>query len=577
MRIRNLSRYSLWNSQRRERGKTAFILSACALGILLSVMPVAPVLSDHGTPGCEGIGPFGVPGLDLPPNQIGDWGSVITFPVQATHAVVLSTGKVLFWRDAIPAYVFDPATETYSSVGQPDDITPNGDLFCAGHATMADGRIMIIGGSQDHVNETGNSGSYIFDPFTETWATLPDMAHSRWYPTLTTLLDGRMLATGGTSQPGVKVYEPEIYDPKTNVWIDLPNADNWDAPVYPQMYAITSGEALNGGPRIIHTLDVESSSSAWTSLGSVSGVSGRAETTAAMYLPDRVIRIGGAVVPGEPINQVRLLDMTQQNPGYVVASPMYYPRRRADAVLLPDGTVMVSGGAIASQEDSDCAVHAPEIWDPDTQIFTTVASQALPRMYHSTSVLMPDGRVLTGGGEGGGGPTAEIYSPAYLFKGPRPTVTSAPQAADYSSAFQVVTPDALDIVSVAALRPAAITHNFDQNQRYLPLEFVADSDSITITAPPAEETPPGDYMLFLLNSNGVPSVAEFVRFGQAPGDINDDGLVDISDLLLMQRALTGQITLNAGQMLRADVSPAGGNGVLDMADLIALKSILVTP
>jgi hypothetical protein len=296
-----------------------------------------------------------------------------------------------------------------------------------------------------------------------------------------------------------------------------------------------------------------------------------------MYRPDHIIRVGGAVVPtGGPYDQVKILDMTQPNPGYVDISPMFYPRHRADAVLLPDGTVMVSGGAIATQADSDCAVHAPEIWDPDTQTFTTVASHALPRIYHSTSVLMPDGRVLTGGGEGGGGATAEIYSPAYLFKGPRPTVTSSPPVANYGNAFQVVTPDALDIVSVAALRPAAITHNFDQNQRYLPLEFVADIDSITVTAPPAEETPPGDYMLFLINSNGVPSVAEFIRFEHLPGDINDDGRVDISDLLLMQRALIGQITLNAGQTLRADVSPPGGDSVLDIADLIELENILVT-
>jgi hypothetical protein len=187
---------------------------------------------------------------------------------------------------------------------------------------------------------------------------------------------------------------------------------------------------------------------------------------------------------------------------------------------LPDGTVLASGGESASDGvDLTKAVLPAEIWDPNTQKWTTVASLTNGREYHSTALLLPDGRVLMAGGGQlpGSGATdqtnAEIYSPPYLFKGARPTITSTPGTITYGSSFTVQTPDAASITKVALIRTPSVTHAFDQNQRYIPLSFTTGSGQLTVQAPASgNAAPPGYYMLFILNSSGVPSVASFVRF-----------------------------------------------------------------
>jgi hypothetical protein len=141
----------------------------------------------------------------------------------------------------------------------------------------------------------------------------------------------------------------------------------------------------------------------------------------------------------------------------------------------------------------------------------------IARVYHSIALLLPDGRVLVGGsGEFGTGTidqlNAEIYSPPYLFKGARPTVTSAPSALTYNTPFTVQTPNAATISSAALLKLGAVTHAFNQDQRYVPLTFTAAAGSLNLQAPANSNlAPPGYYMLFLVNSSGVPSVANFVQ------------------------------------------------------------------
>jgi hypothetical protein len=166
-------------------------------------------------------------------------------------------------------------------------------------------------------------------------------------------------------------------------------------------------------------------------------------------------------------------------------------------------------------------VLTAELWSPTTETWRTLSRASIPRLYHSTALLLPDGRVLTAG-SGNDGPAvnqtqAEIFSPPYLFKGSRPILTSAPATAQYGSKFTVQTADAATITSVSLIRPGAVTHAFDEDQRFLNLTFTAGSDSLIIDAPAsANLAPPGYYMLFLLNNAGVPSIAAFVQFA-APG------------------------------------------------------------
>ncbi len=200
---------------------------------------------------------------------------------------------------------------------------------------------------------------------------------------------------------------------------------------------------------------------------------------------------------------------------------MAFPRTFHNSTLLPDGTVLVTGGGTTTNAVGLAnAVLPAELWSPTTQTWTTLASMSAPRLYHSEALLLPDGRVLVSGGGRFNGVnettdqmTAEFFSPPYLFKGVRPVITFAPPQLSYGQNFTVQTPDAARIAKVSLIRFGSVTHCINMSQRYLPLTFAAGSGSLTITAPAnAELAPPGNYMLFLVDSNGIPSVAAVAHF-----------------------------------------------------------------
>jgi hypothetical protein len=128
-------------------------------------------------------------------------------------------------------------------------------------------------------------------------------------------------------------------------------------------------------------------------------------------------------------------------------------------------------------------------------------------------LLLPDGRVLSGGGDGN--TDAEVYSPGYLFKGPRPIITSAPGSVTYGGQFFVGTAD--QISRVTLVRLSSVTHSFNMDQRITRLAFSAVADGLNVTGPATPElSPPGYYMLFVLDNRGVPSVASIVKVDAAP-------------------------------------------------------------
>jgi Galactose oxidase-like, Early set domain len=192
-----------------------------------------------------------------------------------------------------------------------------------------------------------------------------------------------------------------------------------------------------------------------------------------------------------------------------------------DTTLLPDGNVLVTGGGTTTgATDTTHAVLPAELWSPITEAWTTLASMSAPRLYHSEALLLPDGRVLVSGGGRFNDDTeptdqfsAEFYSPPYLFKGPRPVISSAPSQLSYGQNFTVQTPDAARIGQVSLIRFGSVTHAINMSQRFVPLAFSISSGSLTITAPAnANLAPPGNYMLFLVDTNGIPSVATVVHF-----------------------------------------------------------------
>ncbi|HYV67771.1 MAG TPA: galactose oxidase-like domain-containing protein, partial [Myxococcales bacterium] len=290
---------------------------------------------------------------------------------------------------------------------------------------------------------------------------------------------------------------------------------------YPHMFVLPDGRVLasssNRAP--MASLLLDTTIQTWTTVDPAVLDGG----SAAMYLPGKVIKSGLARDPDDtPASSVAttyVLDMTQASPAWRQTASMAFPRTEHNLTLLPDGTVLVIGGSRNSDVgDTASAVLEAELWSPATESWTTLAAMKTPRMYHSTVLLLPDGRVLVAGG-GSDFPevdqlSAEIYSPPYLFKGPRPAISSAPGNVHYAAGFSVTTPDGARIGSVSLLRLAAVTHAFNQNQRFVPLTFQPAAGGLTVQAPAsANLAPPGYYMLFIVDTNGVPSVAAMVNIG----------------------------------------------------------------
>ena len=338
------------------------------------------------------------------------------------------------------------------------------------------------------------------------------MAQGRWYPTNTTLPDGEMLTVGGTDENMTIDTIPEVWD--GTHWRQLTTAKlalEW----YPRLFVAPDGRIFNAGEeQPSRWLDV-SGTGRWTDGPRRNFGPWRGYGSAVMYLPGKILYVGG----GDPAtNTAEIIDLNQSNPSWVYTGSMAYARRQINATLLPTGDVLVTGGTGAPGFNNAAgAVHAAELWSPTTGTWTTLASNAVIRMYHSTSLLLPDGRVLhTGSGDGANAPrelSYELYSPPYLFRGARPSLTGfTPTVVGYGQTVRVDTPDGASITKVTFIRTGSVTHAMDQAARLVPLAFVAVSGGISVTLPASRTTaPPGPYMLFLVNRNGVPSVGRITR------------------------------------------------------------------
>ena len=404
-----------------------------------------------------------------------------------------------------------------------DTVTAPANVFCNGMDQMSDGRLLVAGGN--YGSDTGLPIVNIFDPSTETWTVLPNMAYARWYPTAAILPNGNIIVTSGeTNCAGCDVTVQEIYNPSANSWSQLSGAPFF-FPYYPRVFVLSDGRFLVAGtsedPIVSEVLDLNALT--WTAVGG-SAVDGG---SAVMYLPDKILKMGSSADPSTDTfasaATAYVLDMTQTNPTWTQVASMSYPRTYLNSTILPDGTVLVAGGELyAYPEYIPGAVLPTELWSPVTQTWKTLASLNAPRLYHSVALLLPDARVLISGGgrsvvcpdeAGTDQLNAEFFSPPYLFQGPRPTITAAPTQLFYGQNFTVQTPNAAQIASVSLIRFGAVTHAFDVGQHFLPLSFSAGTGSLTVRAPANSNlAPPGNYMLFIVNTSGVPSMAATVHF-----------------------------------------------------------------
>jgi galactose oxidase len=486
---------------------------------------------------------------DLKASVAGQWSEKISLANVPIHTHVLPTGKVLFWGRRHPAgtpdfdslnqhethpFLWDPADPhavARPTSNQPTDSKGNAiNLFCAGHTFLLDGRLLVTGG---HLFDSqGLNCSTFYDPFSDTWSPGPSMNNGRWYPTAVTLPDGRVFVCSGSFPTGP--LQPPINANAINnisqvlqngVWNDLTDFEG--LPLFPRFHVAPNGSLFMSGSLATSFLleDLQPGNrGTWVPIAERNAENSD-YAPSVMYDVGKIIFIGG----GLPTNIVEVIDLNAAKPAWTEAAPMKFARRQHNATILPDGTILVTGGTQGEGFDNldpGHPVHIPELWDPSTGAWTQLAPEAIDRCYHSTAVLLPDGRVFSAGG-GEYAPVvgvdqsnppinthadAQLFSPPYLFKGPRPTITKAPENVTYGSAFNVETPVPNEISQVTWIRLPSVTHSFDQNQRINFLAFRPGVNQITITAPAnGNVCPPGHYMLFLLNQNKVPSEASIIQ------------------------------------------------------------------
>jgi chitodextrinase len=448
----------------------------------------------------------------------GQWAAPVTWPIVAVNADLLATGEILAWDGqdfGNQARLWNPATGVFTSV--PNSLT---NMFCTGSCLLPDGRALVAGGHNGaHI---GLRDTNLFNPATRTWSRVAPMAVGRWYPTVTVLPDGRVLVTSGEIDcGGCFAPIPEIYNPQLDSWTQLTGA-SMSFPYYPHMFVLGDGRVLAAAtteaPIVSRVLDLATQTWSVVDPTAVDGGS------SAMYAPGKILKSGRSVDPDQPVipatKTTYVLDMNQPTPRWRQTAPMNFARVYHTLTLLPDGTVLATGGGPTTDAVGvDNAVLAAELWNPATETWTTLAAMQRPRLYHSNALLLADARVLVLGGgrfNGGNAPTdqlsSEIFSPPYLFKGARPVITAAPSTAAYGSGLSVQTPDAASIGSVVLIRLGTVTHSFNTNQRIVPLQFSAAAGTLSVQTPAnANLAPPGHYMLFILNTNGVPSVASIVQ------------------------------------------------------------------
>ncbi|MFF7792232.1 galactose oxidase-like domain-containing protein [Streptomyces sp. NPDC007991] len=472
-------------------------------------------------------------------------------PVRSMHSVVLNNGKVLliagsgndesmFKAGTFTSAVYDPANGSYKVIPTPKD------MFCAGHVQLQDGRVLVMSGNKAYPVPGGHGyegykESYVFDPETETYSRTNDMNDGHWYPSATVLGNGDVISFGGLREDSTGSVTAELFSEAEQRWQPLWKVNQtwsyWG--LYPSMILMQDGRLFYSGSHVFGNNIPGTGSAIYdyaaNTVTQVPGLQKKDERdqSASVLLPpaqdQKVLTLGGGNIDSNPeANRLTdIIDLKQPNPAYVAGPPV--PQGTVDlgngpvpqtggqgkmyvsAVLLPDGKVLETGGALHNRANP---VYETSLFDPESETFDPVAVDPEARGYHSSAFLLPDGRVMTTGDNPGNGSwnhDVSVYSPPYLFKGPRPSITSVIDTEWNYGDTQRITVDR-PIAKAELIRPAAVTHSSDPNQRFVDLPLSVDGGNVdlNVTSNP-DLAPPGWYMLFAVDANGVPSVAKWVH------------------------------------------------------------------
>ncbi|MGX1543865.1 galactose oxidase-like domain-containing protein [Streptomyces adustus] len=381
----------------------------------------------------------------------------------------------------------------------------------------------------------GIRDAYEFDPVAEKYIKVDPMNEARWYPTLTTLSDGRILSVSGLDDIGQLVPgKNEIFDPATKKWSYTSTIRQF--PTYPALFLMQNGKIFYSGSNAGYGPDnVGRDPGVWdvatnrfTKLPGLSDPD-RLETSGTVLLPpaqdERYMVIGGGGVGESKLssNRTRIIDLKDVHPAFKDGPTLEKGTRYPQSSVLPDDTVLVSGGSQDYRGRGDSDILQARIYHPDTNTFDRVADPLVGRNYHSGSLLLPDGRVMFFGSDPLYGDKAdtkpgtfeqriEIYTPPYLYRDARPSLSGGPRTIARGGTGTFTSRHAAAIRKVRLIRPSASTHVTDVDQRSVALDFTTSGDRVTVTVPKSRDlVPSGWYMVFVDDDQGTPSKAQWVK------------------------------------------------------------------
>ncbi|MFI6404305.1 galactose oxidase-like domain-containing protein [Streptomyces sp. NPDC050548] len=381
----------------------------------------------------------------------------------------------------------------------------------------------------------GIKNAYEFDPVAEKYIKVDPMNEARWYPTLTTLSDGKVLSVSGLDDIGQLVPgKNEIFDPATKTWTYTKTKRQF--PTYPALFLMENGKLFYSGSNAGYGPDnVGRDPGIWdvgtNQFTKIPGLSdpNMMETSATVLLApaqdEKYMVIGGGGVGESKLstNKTRLVDLKDADPKFVDGPSLEKGTRYAQTSILPDDTVLVSGGSEDYRGRSDSNILQARLYHPDTNTFEKVADPLVGRNYHSGSILLPDGRVMFFGSNSLYADKAntkpgvfeqriEIYTPPYLYRDSRPDVSGGPESIARGASGTFTSQHASSIKKVRLIRPSASTHVTDVDQRSIALDFKTAGNKITVTVPKDKNlVQSGWYMLFVDDDLGTPSKAVWVK------------------------------------------------------------------
>jgi hypothetical protein len=486
----------------------------------------------------------------------GSWSSGRNTTTVAIHASILPDGKIFYMAGSgyhaehqggpYEARVLDPDAGTESTISMSED------LFCVGQAPLPNGNILLAGGTlrydiaEDNCNGRwhGLKSAYEFDWSNKRLTKVASMKHGRWYPTCVTMADGNVMVTGGYDEYGDHNRLVEIYNSGSRTW-SIRSASSGGSTytvggsytgtcsgagspsysgaspnlfLYPRMHLMPSGNIVVAG--MLDDIRLwNRSNGSWSTLGLSSPSYRHYGTSVLLPLSNttsekgRILIVGGSPTSSDPATRTcQVLDFNAGNPSIRNVGSLAYARKYIAPVILPDGKVVVFGGAA---QGNSTPRYIPEMFNPSTGTWTTLSAASVPRVYHQVALLLRDGRVWTAGSTSSRSRwelRTEFFRPAY-YSATRPSISGTPSVGSYGGSITIPTSNPSSISRASLVKCPDTTHHYDSNMRLLWLEVTSrPSNSVTVQAPlNANLAPPGYYYIHVINSSGIPSVARIIR------------------------------------------------------------------